>query len=60
MYPDTTSFYKAEVARDGGARFLPTGEEVCLVRFADDEDDAGRLRDRAIPIRFITAVPDRI
>ena len=60
MYPDTTSFYKAEVSRDGGARFLPSGDEVCLVRFADDEDDTGRLPDRAIPIRFITTVPDRI
>ena len=67
MYPETTrgprrpsrdgperarrrSFYKAEVAAAGGARFVG-GEEVCLVRFADDEDEAGVIPDRAVPAR---------
>lgn len=58
MYPDTTSFYKAQVASP--AIFQPNGEEVLHVRFADDEDDAGVLPNRAIPIRFVTAVPAHI
>ena len=57
MYPETTSFYVATVAVEGAPRFTETGEEVCLVRFADDEDEAGVLPNRAIPIRFITSVP---
>ncbi|KAJ8605241.1 hypothetical protein CTAYLR_000504 [Chrysophaeum taylorii] len=58
MYPETTSFYKAEVVAP--AHISVTGEDVCLVRFADDEDDEGNLPARPIPLRFIAELPPHI
>lgn len=55
MYPETTSFYKAQVVRP--AHISSTGEDVCLVRFADDEDEDGNVPQRPIPLRFIAELP---
>lgn len=55
MYPETTSFYKAQVVRP--AHISSTSEDVCLVRFADDEDEDGNVPQRPIPLRFIAELP---
>ena len=50
VFPETTSFYRAVVAknpkRDGGVN------EV-IVKFDDDEDDLGKNPARRVPARFV-------
>mmetsp|Transcript_7181 Transcript_7181/g.21904 ORF Transcript_7181/g.21904 Transcript_7181/m.21904 type:complete len:222 (-) Transcript_7181:127-792(-) len=55
MYPETTSFYKAQVVAP--AHISSSGDDACLVRFADDEDDDGNVPARPIPLRFIAQLP---
>lgn len=55
MYPETTSFYKATVT--AGAHISTSGDDVCLVRFDDDEDDLGQIPSKPIPLRFIVDLP---
>lgn len=56
MYPETTSFYKAQVIAP--SHISSSSEEVCLVQFADDEDDDGATPSRSIPLGFITHLPE--
>mmetsp|Transcript_14922 Transcript_14922/g.19767 ORF Transcript_14922/g.19767 Transcript_14922/m.19767 type:complete len:235 (+) Transcript_14922:124-828(+) len=67
MYPDTTSFYKAQVV-SAASQFSHSDEiqdyddnsmfdSSIFVRFADDENDNGLLPRRSIPLRFVTHLP---
>lgn len=56
MYPETTSFYKAQVIAPPHIS-SSSSEEVCLVQFVDDEDDQGTTPTRSIPLGFIAHLP---
>ena len=45
VYPETTSFYRATVAK--------RGINDVIVRFEDDEDEAGVLHAKRVPARFV-------
>ena len=45
VYPETTSFYRATVAK--------RGINDAIVRFEDDEDEAGVLHAKRVPVRFV-------
>lgn len=45
VYPETTSFYRATVAR--------RGQHDVIVRFEDDEDENGILHPKRVPARFV-------
>jgi SAGA-associated factor 29 len=48
VFPETTSFYRGAVAKN------PKGANSdVLVRFDDDEDEAGRPLIRRVPARFV-------
>jgi SGF29 tudor-like domain len=53
VFPDTTSFYRAVVARN--PKPSPHGgiSLELIVRFEDDEDDSGQAPPRRVPTRFV-------
>jgi hypothetical protein len=55
VFPDTTSFYRAEVARNPKPPNTSNVNSLwdVIVRFEDDEDDTGRAPLRRIPSRFV-------
>jgi hypothetical protein len=59
IFPETTSFYKAKVAKapvwklDHG---VPTVKEI-IVKFDDDEDGSGKTPHRRVPSRYVIPVP---
>lgn len=55
VFPETTSFYPALVAKNPKS---PTGSNnsngwEVVVRFEDDEDEAGKIAARRVPARFV-------
>lgn len=52
MYPDSTTFYKATLRKSPHINSV-TQDLVCLVKFFDDEDETGVIRDKAIPVRYV-------
>jgi len=58
MYPETTSFYQAQVVAPAQINTIDDRqEESILVRFQNDENDYGLIPNRPIPIRFLTHLP---
>jgi hypothetical protein len=53
VFPDTTSFYNASVAKNPKPPVHPNGNWDVIVRFEDDEDDSGKPPPRRIPGRFV-------
>lgn len=53
VFPETTSFYKAVVAKQPKA---PSGQQAMwevVVKFDDDEDESGKNPARRVPARFV-------
>lgn len=53
VFPDTTSFYRAVVAKNPKAPTHGNGSWEVVVRFDDDEDDTGKAPPRRVPARFV-------
>lgn len=61
VFPETTSFYRAVVAKNpkssrssgGGASSSSEGGGDVIVKFDDDEDDSGKNPARRVPSRFV-------
>lgn len=53
VFPETTSFYRAEVVKN--PRHPQHGNSCweVIVRFEDDEDDSGKAPPRRVPARFV-------
>mmetsp|Transcript_3484 Transcript_3484/g.7911 ORF Transcript_3484/g.7911 Transcript_3484/m.7911 type:complete len:275 (-) Transcript_3484:148-972(-) len=59
IFPETTSFYKAKVAKSPVwelERGIPCVKEV-IVKFEDDEDQYGRTPHRRVPSRYVIPAP---
>lgn len=53
VFPDTTSFYRAVVARNPKAPTHGNSSWELVVRFEDDEDETGVAPPRRVPARFV-------
>lgn len=54
VFPETTSFYRAVVAKNPKAsRGGDAGGSDVIVKFDDDEDDSGKNPARRVPARFV-------
>lgn len=53
VFPETTSFYRAVVAKSPKAPSNPNGAWDVVVRFDDDEDETGKNPARRVPARFV-------
>lgn len=53
VFPETTSFYPAVVAKNPKPPSSPSGMWDVVVRFNDDEDDTGKSPARRVPARFV-------
>lgn len=59
IFPETTSFYKAIVARDPVWQLhhgVPVVKEV-IAKFEDDEDASGKTPQRRVPSRYVIPIP---
>jgi len=53
VFPETTSFYRAEVAKNPRHPQHGNGCWEVIVRFEDDEDETGKAPPRRVPARFV-------
>jgi hypothetical protein len=53
VFPETTSFYRAIVAKNPRPPQHGNNGWDIVVRFEDDEDDSGRAPPRRVPARFV-------
>lgn len=53
VFPETTSFYRAEVVKNPRHPQHGNGCWEVIVRFEDDEDETGRAPPRRVPARFV-------
>lgn len=53
VFPETTSFYRAIVAKNPKNSATASGNWDVVVRFEDDEDETGRVPARRVPARFV-------
>lgn len=57
VFPETTSFYRATVAKNPKSVRDPSGttnaNNEVIVRFDDDEDESGKNPARRVPARFV-------
>lgn len=54
VFPETTSFYRAIVARNPKpSTHNSAGSSSLIVRFEDDEDETGAAPPRRVPGRFV-------
>lgn len=53
VFPDTTSFYRAIIAKSPKPPSQSSSNWEVIVRFDDDEDDSGTSPPRRIPSRFL-------
>jgi len=53
VFPETTSFYRAQVAKTPKSPAHGNASWDVIVRFEDDEDESGKAPPRRIPGRFI-------
>jgi len=57
VFPETTSFYKAVVAKTpkflNGAGGGYAGSQEIIIKFEDDEDESGKNPARRVPARFV-------
>lgn len=55
VFPETTSFYRAVVAKNpkSNARDGSAGSGDVVVKFDDDEDESGKNPARRVPARFV-------
>jgi SAGA-associated factor 29 len=58
VFPETTSFYRAEVVKNPKAPAHANGQWEVVVRFEDDEDETGKAPPRRVPGRFVLQVGD--
>lgn len=60
IFPETTSFYRAKVSKDPVWKLdrssAPMVKEI-IVKFEDDEDQAGRTPHRRVPARYVIPIP---
>jgi len=60
VFPETTSFYRAEVVRTPIPPAHGNSYWDVIVRFCDDEDDDGRTPARRVPARFVLKDSDEL
>ena len=53
VFPDTTSFYRAVVAKNPKTPTHVNSPWDVIVRFEDDEDETGVAPPRRVPARFV-------
>jgi hypothetical protein len=53
VFPETTSFYRAQVVKNPRPPTSVNGNWEVVVRFEDDEDDSGKAPPRRVPARFV-------
>ena len=53
VFPETTSFYRAVVAKNPKATGSGSSPPDIVVRFEDDEDATGKAPARRVPARFV-------
>ena len=58
VFPDTTSFYRAIVAKKPKAPAHVNSSWDVVVRFEDDEDETGVAPPRRVPARFVLKESD--
>ena len=58
VFPDTTSFYRAVVAKKPKAPAHVNSSWDVVVRFEDDEDETGVAPPRRVPARFVLKESD--
>jgi SAGA-associated factor 29 len=58
VFPETTSFYRAEVVKNPKAPGHSSGQWEVVVRFEDDEDETGKAPPRRVPGRFVLRQED--
>ena len=60
IFPETTSFYRAKVSKEPVWKLNRNGAPMVteiIVKFEDDEDQAGRTPHRRVPARYVIPLP---
>jgi SAGA-associated factor 29 len=59
IFPETTSFYRAKVAKSPVWKLSGTVPMIpeCVVKFEDDEDETGKTPHRRVPSRYVIPIP---
>ena len=58
VFPETTSFYRAEVVKNPKTPVHGNSSWEIVVRFHEDEDDSGKAPARRVPARFVMKLLD--
>lgn len=56
VFPETTSFYRATIAKRPKAPSNPNASWDVVVKFNDDEDENGKSLSRRVPARFVLPI----